>query len=169
MTKRRVAMERMTPVLQRPTGGDCRSNCFSISLYSAQKPGDLAFIRVSYYPVTMFSQVRTLPRGSSEAQYELDVVPRRSEPLYPDRLSAAARRAAAAGCHSGWRQLRRCDSTKIELTDADTSPGAARCCAERWQAIRVPSGKYTICAATVLRIMLKKSDNMIADTVFPHQ
>ena len=32
-------------------------NCFSVSLYSAQKPGDLAFIRVaSYYPVTMFSQ-----------------------------------------------------------------------------------------------------------------
>ncbi|MCS5872828.1 D-alanyl-D-alanine carboxypeptidase [Klebsiella pneumoniae subsp. pneumoniae] len=37
----------------------------------------VAFIRVaSYYPVTMFSQVRTLARGSSEAQYcELDVVP----------------------------------------------------------------------------------------------
>ncbi|SQI20108.1 penicillin-binding protein [Salmonella enterica subsp. arizonae] len=52
-------------------------NCFSVSLYSAQKPNDLAFIRVaSYYPVTMFSQVRTLPRGSAEAQYcELDVVP----------------------------------------------------------------------------------------------
>ncbi len=52
-------------------------NCFSVSLYSAPKPGDMAFIRVaSYYPVTMFSQVRTLPRGSAEAQYcELDVVP----------------------------------------------------------------------------------------------
>lgn len=37
-------------------------NCFSVSLYSAPKPGDMAFIRVaSYYPVTMFSQVRTLP------------------------------------------------------------------------------------------------------------
>ena len=71
-------------------------NCFSVSLYSAQKPGDVAFIRVaSYYPVTMFSQVRTLARGSSEAQYcELDVgpgdlnrytltgcLPQRSEPL----------------------------------------------------------------------------------------
>lgn len=32
-------------------------NCFSVSLYSAQKPNDLAFIRVaSYYPVTMFSR-----------------------------------------------------------------------------------------------------------------
>lgn len=52
-------------------------NCFSISLYSAQKPGDLAYIRIAnYYPVNMFSQVRTLARGSAEAQYcELDVVP----------------------------------------------------------------------------------------------
>ena len=33
-------------------------NCFSVSLYSAPKPGDMAFIRVaSYYPVTMFSQI----------------------------------------------------------------------------------------------------------------
>lgn len=37
----------------------------------------MAFIRVaSYYPVTMFSQVRTLPRGSAKAQYcKLNVVP----------------------------------------------------------------------------------------------
>ncbi len=40
-------------------------NCFSVSLYSAPNPGDMAFIRVaSYYPVNMFSQVRTLARGS---------------------------------------------------------------------------------------------------------
>lgn len=31
-------------------------NCFSVSLYSAPKPDDLAFIRIaSYYPDTMFS------------------------------------------------------------------------------------------------------------------
>lgn len=52
-------------------------NCFSVSLYSGANAGDTAFIRVaSYYPVNMFSQVRTLARGSSDAQYcELDVVP----------------------------------------------------------------------------------------------
>lgn len=51
-------------------------NCFSVSLYSAPKHGDMAFIRVaSYYPVTMFSRTHP-PRGSAEAQYcELDVVP----------------------------------------------------------------------------------------------
>lgn len=37
-------------------------NCFSVSLYSAQKPGDMAFVRVaSYYPVTMFSQYALSP------------------------------------------------------------------------------------------------------------
>lgn len=52
-------------------------NCFSVSLCSAPNPGDIAFIRVaSYYPVNVFSQVRTLARGSTNAQYcELDVVP----------------------------------------------------------------------------------------------
>ena len=45
-------------------------NCFSVSLYSAPNPGDMAFIRVaSYYPVNMFSQVRTLAKGSADAQY----------------------------------------------------------------------------------------------------
>lgn len=63
-------------------------NCFSVSLYSAPKHGDMAFIRVaSYYPVTMFSGTHP-PRGSAEAQYcELDVVPR-PEPLYADGMPA---------------------------------------------------------------------------------
>ena len=40
-----------------PSAAIVDRNCFSISLYSAPKPDDLAFIRVaSYYPVTMFSQ-----------------------------------------------------------------------------------------------------------------
>ncbi len=144
-------------------------NCFSISLYSAQKPGDLAFIRVaSYYPVTMFSQVRTLPRGSSEAQYcELDVVPgdlnrytltgclpQRSEPL---PLAFAIQDGASyAGA-----------ILKAELTDADIT----------WSGTllrqTLANDPGTVLASTqsaplhdLLRIMLKKSDNMIADTVF---
>lgn len=44
-------------------------NCFSVSLYSARTAGEPAFIRVaSYYPVHMFSQVRTLARGDGAAQ-----------------------------------------------------------------------------------------------------
>ncbi|GHK56315.1 hypothetical protein KPZU09_60510 [Klebsiella pneumoniae] len=127
-------MERPDAVLQRPPAAAIVDrNCFSVSLYSAQKPGDVAFIRVaSYYPVTMFSQVRTLARGSSEAQYcELDVVPgdlnrytltgclpQRSEPL---PLAFAIQDGASyAGA-----------ILKAELAGRG-SPTAARCCARRW-------------------------------------
>lgn len=52
-------------------------NCFSVSLYSAPKHGDMAFIRVaSYYPRYDVQPGTHPPRGSAEAQYcELDVVP----------------------------------------------------------------------------------------------
>jgi len=59
-----------------PSAAIVDRNCFSVSLYSAQQAGEPAFVRIaSYYPVNVYSQVKTLPRGSSEAQYcELDVV-----------------------------------------------------------------------------------------------
>lgn len=144
-------------------------NCFSISLYSAQKPGDLAFIRVaSYYPVNMFSQVRTLARGSSEGQYcELDVVPgdlnrftltgclpQRADPL---PLAFAIQDGASyAGA-----------IIKAELKDAGiTYTGTLL----RQTLVNEPG---TVIASTqsaplhdLLKTMLKKSDNMIADTVF---
>ena len=144
-------------------------NCFSVSLYSAQKPGDLAYIRVaSYYPVNMFNQVRTLARGSSEGQYcELDVVPgdlnrftltgclpQRTDPL---PLAFAIQDGASyAGA-----------IIKAELKDAGiTYTGTLL----RQTQVNEPG---TVIASTqsaplhdLLKIMLKKSDNMIADTVF---
>ncbi|QOV68301.1 serine-type D-Ala-D-Ala carboxypeptidase [Citrobacter sp. BDA59-3] len=144
-------------------------NCFSVSLYSAQKPGDLAYIRVaSYYPVNMFSQVRTLARGSSEGQYcELDVVPgdlnrftltgclpQRTDPL---PLAFAIQDGASyAGA-----------IIKAELKDAGiTYTGTLL----RQTQVNEPG---TVIASTqsaplhdLLKLMLKKSDNMIADTVF---
>jgi len=144
-------------------------NCFSVSLYSAQKAGDLAYIRVaSYYPVNMFSQVRTLARGSSESQYcELDVVPgdlnrftltgclpQRTEPL---PLAFAVQDGASyAGA-----------ILKAELNDAGiTYTGTLL----RQTLVNEPG---TVIATTqsaplheLLKTMLKKSDNMIADTVF---
>ncbi|MCU5773411.1 serine-type D-Ala-D-Ala carboxypeptidase [Erwiniaceae bacterium BAC15a-03b] len=144
-------------------------NCFSVSLYSAPNPGDNAFIRVaSYYPVNMFSDVRTLAKGSADAQYcELDVVPgelnrftltgcmtQRSDPL---PLAFAVQDGASyAGA-----------ILKDELQDAgiDYSGHLVR---ERRQ-----NDAGTVLAQTqsaplrdLLKIMLKKSDNMIADTVF---
>jgi len=144
-------------------------NCFSVSLYSAPKPDDIAFIRVaSYYPVHMFSQVRTLAKGSPDAQYcELDVVPgelnrftltgcltQRADPL---PLAFAIQDGAAyAGA-----------ILKDELQDAGIRIGGTL----KRQTQPSPAG--TVLAQTqslplhdLLKIMLKKSDNMIADTVF---
>lgn len=144
-------------------------NCFSVSLVSAQKPGDLAFIRVaSYYPVTLFSQVRTLARGSAEALYcELDVVPgylnsytltgclpQRSEPL---PLAFAIQDGAS---YAG--KILKAELAQAEITYSGTLL--------RQTQTNAPA---TVLAASqsaplhdLLQIMLKKSDNMIADTVF---
>lgn len=144
-------------------------NCFSVSLYSAPKPNDNAFIRVaSYYPVYMFSEVRTLAKGSPDAQYcELDVVPgelnrytltgcltQRSEPL---PLAFAIQDGASyAGA-----------IIKDELQQAEIQIDGTL----KRQTQPTPAG--TVLAQTqsaplhdLLHIMLKKSDNMIADTVF---
>ncbi|WP_437608593.1 serine-type D-Ala-D-Ala carboxypeptidase [Erwinia sp. V71] len=144
-------------------------NCFSVSLYSAQKAGDNAFIRVaSYYPVNMFSEVRTLARGSSDAQYcELDVVPgelnrftltgcmmQRAEPL---PLAFAIQDGASyAGA-----------ILKAELQDAGID---YRGHLVREKRVSEPGSVLAQTESAPLRdllkIMLKKSDNMIADTVF---
>ncbi|MEQ4450350.1 serine-type D-Ala-D-Ala carboxypeptidase [Kosakonia sp. YIM B13605] len=144
-------------------------NCFSISLYSAQKPGDLAYIRIAnYYPVNMFSQVRTLARGSAEAQYcELDVVPgdlnrftltgclpQRADPL---PLAFAIQNGASyAGA-----------ILKAELNDAGiTYSGTLLRQTQENQAGTVIASKQSVPLHDLLKQMLKKSDNMIADTVF---
>lgn len=144
-------------------------NCFSVSLYSGKNAGDTAFIRTaSFYPVNMFSEVKTLARGSAEAQYcELDVVPgelnrytltgcmiQRSEPL---PLAFAVQNGASyAGA-----------ILKAELASAgiDYSGHLVR--------QTQPSQPGTVLAEhdsaqlhELLKVMLKKSDNMIADTVF---
>ncbi|WP_156292737.1 serine-type D-Ala-D-Ala carboxypeptidase [Serratia oryzae] len=144
-------------------------NCFSVSLYSAPNPGEMAFIRVaSFYPVNMFSQVRTLAKGSADAQYcELDVVPgelnrftltgcmtQRSEPL---PLAFAIQDGASyAGA-----------ILKDELTQAGIQISG------HLKRQTIPGLSGTVIAQTqsaplheLLKIMLKKSDNMIADTVF---
>ena len=144
-------------------------NCFSISLYSADKANDLAYIRVaSYYPVTMFSQVRTLARGSADAQYcELDVVPgdlnrftltgcmpQRSEPL---PLAFAIQDGAGYAGAILKDELQQAgitySGTLLRQTQVN-EPGT------------VIASKQSAPLHDLLKIMLKKSDNMIADTVF---
>lgn len=152
-----------------PSAAIVDRNCFSVSLYSAQKPNDLAFIRVaSYYPVTMFSQVRTLPRGSADAQYcELDVVPgdlnrytltgclpQRADPL---PLAFAIQDGASyAGA-----------ILKQELKEAGiTYRGTLLRQTQLNEPGTIVASKQSAPLHDLLKIMLKKSDNMIADTVF---
>ena len=144
-------------------------NCFSVSLYSAPKANDLAYIRIaSYYPVTMFSQVRTLARGSADAQYcELDVVagdlnrftltgcmPQRSDPL---PLAFAIQDGAGYAGAILKDELQQAgiawSGTLLRQTQVN-EPGT------------VIASKQSAPLHDLLKIMLKKSDNMIADTVF---
>lgn len=144
-------------------------NCFSVSLYSAPKPNDIAFIRVaSYYPVHMFSQVRTLAKGSPDAQYcELDVVP------------GELNRFTLTGCLT-----QRADPLPLAFAIQDGAAYAGAILKDELQEAGIqidgtlkrrtqPSLAGTVLAQTqslplhdLLKIMLKKSDNMIADTVF---
>lgn len=144
-------------------------NCFSISLYSAPKAGDTAFIRVaSYYPVNMFSEVRTLAKGSPDAQYcELDVVPgelnrftvtgcltQRSEPL---PLAFAVQDGASYAGAIVKDELRQSEIQIDGNLRRQTAPNAAATILAQTQSAPLSS---------LLHTMLKKSDNMIADTVF---
>ncbi|OON39273.1 serine-type D-Ala-D-Ala carboxypeptidase [Izhakiella australiensis] len=144
-------------------------NCFSVALHSAPKPDETAHVTVaSYYPVSVFSQVRTLGRNSPDAQYcELDVVtgelnrytltgcmPQRAEPL---PLAFAIQDGAA---YAG--QL-----LKGMLSDAGIDYSGHLV---RQTQVNQPG---TVLAQTqsaplhnLLHSMLKKSDNMIADAVF---
>ena len=144
-------------------------NCFSISLYSAPKAGDNAFIRVaSYYPVQMFSEVRTLAKGSSDAQYcELDVVPgelnrftltgclmQRAEPL---PLAFAIQDGASYAGAIVKDELLQADIRITGSLRRQTQPGPAGTVLAQTQSAPLHD---------LLTVMLKKSDNMIADTVF---
>ena len=152
-----------------PSAAIVDRNCFSVSLYSAPQANDLAYVRVaSFYPITVLSQVRTLPRGSSEAQYcELDVVPgdlnryvltgcltQRADPL---PLAFAIQDGAGyAGA-----------ILKQELTTAGiTYDGSLMRQTQQNEPGTVIASKQSPPLHDLLRIMLKKSDNMIADTVF---
>ncbi|CNK36790.1 D-alanyl-D-alanine carboxypeptidase [Yersinia mollaretii] len=144
-------------------------NCFSVSLYSAPNPGDMAFIRVaSYYPVQMFSEVRTLAKGSPDAQYcELDVVPgelnrftltgcltQRSEPL---PLAFAVQNGASYAGAILKDELKKADIQIDGSLRRQTTPSPAGSVLAQTQSVPLHD---------LLKIMLKKSDNMIADTVF---
>lgn len=144
-------------------------NCFSVSLHSAPDAGEKAHVTVaSYYPVNVFSEVRTLGRNSPDAQYcELDVVtgelnrytltgcmPQRAEPL-PLAFAIQDGGAYAGQLLKGMLADAGIDySGHLVRQSQVTNPGTVLA--------QVQSAPLH----DLLRTMLKKSDNMIADTVF---
>lgn len=144
-------------------------NCFSVSLYSNPDIGKYALIKVAaYYPVHMFSEVKTIAPGSAEGRYcELDIkpgelnrytligcIPQRASPL---PIAYAVQDGAA------WSG----EIIRNELKRADISY-AGHLLQQKW-----PSPPATVLASnqsaplhSLLHLMLKKSDNLIADTVF---
>ncbi len=152
-----------------PSAAIVDKNCFSVSLSSAPKAGDPAFVRIaSYYPVTVFSQVKTLARGSAEAQYcELDVV------------TGDLNRYTLTGCLS-----QRSDPLPLAFAIQDGASYAGALLKAELKSASIdytgtllrqtqPNPPGTVLASTqsaplheLLTVMLKKSDNMIADTVF---
>lgn len=152
-----------------PAAAIVDKNCFSVSLYSAPVAGNNAFIRVaSWYPVTLFSEVKTLVKGSAEAPYcELDVVPgelgrytltgcmtQREEPL---PLAFAVQDGAAWAGAILKDELKKAGisySGHLVRQTRQNTPG------------QVLAQTESAPLHDLLKIMLKNSDNMIADTVF---
>lgn len=152
-----------------PSAAIVDHNCFSVSLYSADKPGDTATVRIaSYYPVTLLSQVRTTAKDDASARYcELDVVAgdlnrytltgclaQRSEPL---PLTFAVQDGAGyAGA-----------ILKAELTSAGISyTGSLLRQTQSNPPAKLLTSNSSAPLHSLLRVMLKKSDNLYADTIF---
>ncbi|PHM50833.1 penicillin-binding protein 3 [Xenorhabdus miraniensis] len=152
-----------------PSAAIVDKNCFSVSLYSSEQPGGLAFVRIpSFYPVNVFSEVKTLAKGSPEAKYcELDVtsgdlnrytltgcLTQRDEPL---PLAFAVQNGAS---YAGAILKNELSIAGIELN------GSIRRQSIPQQPEKILALNQSIPLHSMLSIMLKKSDNMIADTLF---
>ncbi|MDX7990201.1 serine-type D-Ala-D-Ala carboxypeptidase [Xenorhabdus littoralis] len=152
-----------------PSAAIVDKNCFSISLYSAEQPGEPAFVKIpSFYPVKVFSEVKTLAKGSPESKYcELDVISgdlnrytltgcliQRTEAL---PLAFAIQNGAS---YAG-------TILKNELSIAGIEfKGYIRRQSSVQQTEKVLAFNQSVPLHNMLKIMLKKSDNMIADTIF---
>ncbi|PHM62176.1 serine-type D-Ala-D-Ala carboxypeptidase [Xenorhabdus ishibashii] len=152
-----------------PSAAIVDKNCFSVSLYSAEQPGELAIVHVpSFYPVNVLSEVKTLAKGSPEAKYcEFDVtsgdlnrytltgcLTQRDEPL---PLAFAIQNGPG---YAGKILKNELNIAGIELK------GHIRLQSATKQPEKILAVNQSVPLNKMLEIMLKKSDNMIADTLF---
>ncbi|MDC9580846.1 serine-type D-Ala-D-Ala carboxypeptidase [Xenorhabdus sp. PR6a] len=152
-----------------PSAAIVDKNCFSVSLYSSEQPGEQAVVRVpSFYPVDVLSEVKTLAKGSPEAKYcELDVtsgdlnrytltgcLTQRDEPL-----------PLAFSIQNGPSYVGKILKNELNTAGIELKGYIRR------QSVPQPAEKIlainqSVPLTNMLKIMLKKSDNMIADTLF---
>lgn len=152
-----------------PSAAIIDHNCFSVSLDSSGEPGELAAVRVAaYYPVTMLSQVRIVAKADNSARYcELDVVSgdvnrytltgclmQRKEAL---PLTFAVQDGAGYAGAILKAELARAGISFSGVLLRQTTPTTLS---------TVLASKVSAPLHSLLQVMLKKSDNMIADTVF---
>ncbi|MDX7986801.1 serine-type D-Ala-D-Ala carboxypeptidase [Xenorhabdus sp. 12] len=152
-----------------PAAAIVDKNCFSVSLHSAAQPNETAFVRVpSFYPVSVFSEVKTLAKGAAEAKYcELDVTVGdlnrytltgcmvQRDDSFP--LAFAIQNGASYAGNILKNELR---IAGIELKGHIRRQSAPQ------HPQKILAVNQSVPLANMLKIMLKKSDNMIADTIF---
>ncbi|MBK5144238.1 serine-type D-Ala-D-Ala carboxypeptidase [Budviciaceae bacterium BWR-B9] len=152
-----------------PSAAIIDKNCFSVALQTAKQEGGIASVQVaSYFPVQVSSQVRSYSRNSPNARFcEFDVTAGENlrytltgcltQQDKPITLSFAVQDGNEYAAQI----------VKNELRQAGIQIGNAI----RYQTTRTGSGKVLAQNQSaplhdLLKVMLKSSDNMIADTVF---
>ncbi|GKX52965.1 serine-type D-Ala-D-Ala carboxypeptidase [Budvicia aquatica] len=152
-----------------PSAAIVDKNCFTIALQTSKQDGGIATPQVApYYPVQVISNVRSYPRNSPDARYcEFDVT------------AGENQKYTLTGCLTQQEK-----PISLAFAIQDGAGYAAQIVKSEFQqagiqignAIRFQTSKTTpekIIAQTqsdtlhnLLKVMLKESDNMIADTVF---
>ncbi|SUB81260.1 D-alanyl-D-alanine carboxypeptidase dacB precursor [Pragia fontium] len=151
-----------------PSAAIIDKNCFTVALQTSKSEGDTATVQVaSYYPVQVISQVRSYPRNSPNARFcEFDVVAEENQRYTltgcltqqdkPITLAFAIQDGADYASKI----------VKSELQQAGIQTGAIRYQTNKNNPAKVLAQTQSAPLHDLLTVMLKSSDNMIADTVF---
>ncbi|MDR0805380.1 MAG: serine-type D-Ala-D-Ala carboxypeptidase [Enterobacteriaceae bacterium] len=143
-------------------------NCFPITLQTAKQAGDAATVQVaSNYPVQVTSQVRSYPQNSPNARFcEFDVVAGENQRytltgcLTQQEKPITLEFAIQDGADYAGKII------KSELQQAGIQIGAISYQTEKNTSANVLAQTQSAPLHDLLTMMLKNSDNMIADTVF---
>lgn len=143
-------------------------NCFSISLQTAEKSGDVASLEIApNYPIKITSQIRSVSKNAPERKYcELDIVASDNDYILSGCLLQQKRPiylsfAVQDGANYAGAVI------KYELQQAGIKlNGRVKQQTQSSSKGKVLASSQSAPLIELLREMLKHSDNMIADTLF---